>query len=118
MLQRRCPGYGQAPVGLSVIPSLWAWSAATGSRWARSIRGGDHAEVSGGHDQHDLHPPRLGSRSRRRGRRRGGQGADVSVAQPVEDQLDELAGGGDHADVAPASGADLVAEPAEAGVPG
>ena len=33
-----------------------------GSRWVRSIRGGDHAEPacrrSGGHDQHDLHPPR------------------------------------------------------------
>jgi transposase len=32
--------------------------------WAGSIRGGDHAACTGGHDLHDPHPPHSGGRSR------------------------------------------------------
>lgn len=44
------------------------------------------------------------------------QAPDVSVAQPVEDQFDEFAGGSDFADVGAAAGADLVADPAQTAV--
>ncbi len=86
--------------GLSVIPSprAAAWCAATGSRWAGSIRGGDHADPAqpgaGGHDQHDPHSPRGPGRSRRPGGRGGGQAAQVVIPQPVEHQRDQLSGGG------------------------
>ena len=40
------------------------------------------------------------------------QAADVPVAQPVEDQFDQLAGGGDLADAGAAAGGDLVTDPA------
>ena len=47
--------------------------------------------------------------------RAGGQAADVAVAQPVEHQRGQLAGGGDDADVAAAALADPVADAARGG---
>jgi hypothetical protein len=44
------------------------------------------------------------------------QAADPAVAQPVEHQFGELAGGGDHADVAATAGGDPVADLPEPGV--
>ena len=75
VLQRRWPRLVDRPrVGLSVIPSpRWAaWSAATGSRWAGSIRGAT-TPVTGGHDlprpapttsRARLMPPRCSRRCR------------------------------------------------------
>jgi hypothetical protein len=40
----------------------------------------------------------------------------VAVAQPVVDQADKLAGGGDHADVAAAARGDPVADPSQPGL--
>ena len=47
-----------------------------------------------------------------------GEPADVGVAQPVEDHLGQLAGGGDRADVPAAAGGDPVPELPEPGVSG
>jgi hypothetical protein len=62
----------------------------------------------------------LGSRRRVRGVWPGGCGrghaAETAVAQPVEHQLGQLAGGGDHTDVATPAGGDPVADLAEPGV--
>jgi hypothetical protein len=54
--------------------------------------------------------PRLGSGGS------GGQAADVVIAQAVEHQAEQFAGGGDDADVAAAPCSDPVAELPEAGV--
>ena len=63
--------------------------------WARSIRGAT-TPLSGGHDLHDPRPPALGVVSCRRptraSRRRRVEGADVVVAQRVEDEFELLAG--------------------------
>src|SRR5690242_21881454 len=89
------------------------------SRWARSIKRGDHAVPGpGGHDNYDPRPPRAPVPCSRRWPGRGGQAADVAVAQSEVDQLGQLAGGGDDADVAAAASADLVADLPEAGVRG
>ena len=50
-----------------------------GSRWARSIRGGDHADRAvGGHDLHDPHPPRGPGRLTPPARRCGADGGSGS----------------------------------------
>jgi hypothetical protein len=64
-------------------------------------------------DQHDPRPPRGPGCSRRT--RSGGQAAQVVIAQAVEHQSDQLAGGGHHADVAAAPFADPVAGLSEPG---
>ena len=68
----------------------------------------------------DLRPPRRGSGLLMPppAVRVAGQGADVPVTQPVEDQLGQLAGGGDDADVAAAAGGDPVPDLPDAGVRG
>jgi len=70
----------------------------------------------GDHDCHDLRPPRHLAGSRRCGS--SGEAADVVVAQAVEHQDDQLAGGGHHTDVAATTGGDPVAVLPEAGVRG
>jgi hypothetical protein len=96
------------PVGLSVIPSprVAAWSAATGRGRSGSIKRDD--SPGGSHDPHDPHPTAVGVDSCAAGM----QAADFSVAQPVEDQFDEFAGGGDFADVCSAACTDVVADSA------
>jgi hypothetical protein len=112
------PGSGlvdRALVGLSVIPSPRGGGMEC---YDKIVVGevnqtGRPRRVRGGHDQHDPRPPRL-----RAGSRRPGQAADLVIAQPVEDQPCQLAGGGDDSDVAAASFADPVAQCPEAGVCG
>jgi hypothetical protein len=65
---------------------------------------------------HDPRPP-AGPGCSRRGRR-GGQAAEVVVAQAIEHQFGELPGGGDDSDVAAAAAAHLVADLTEAGACG
>jgi hypothetical protein len=59
------PAGGQAPVGLSVIPSpremggMECWDRL---RWAGSIKRDDHAARGGDHEPNDPHPPLLRGR--------------------------------------------------------
>src|SRR6476469_2499431 len=84
---------GTGPVGLSVIPSPRLGGMECCDRCGRSgsISGGDLA-TGGGHDLHDPRPTAVVGRSC------AGpvQSADVFVSQPVVDQGEQLAGGGDH----------------------
>ena len=118
------PVGGQAPVGRrSSLRRCRARHGVLrqGSWWARSINGATTPRARGGHDQHDPRPPQLAVGSCRRvagpagwcGR---GQAADAVVTQPVEDQLGQLPGGGDHADVAAPALRDPVADLPEPGV--
>ena len=62
---------------------------------------------SGGHDTDDPRPPRWVGCSRRRCRGPGGgEAADMVIAQAVEHQGNQFAGGGGDTDVAAAPGAD------------
>jgi len=92
-----------------------------GSWWARSINGATTPRAHGGHDLHDPRPTTgLPTRSRRRIHGVRGcwraQATQPAVTQPVEHQLGQLAGGGDHADVAAPAGGDPVADLPEPGV--
>jgi hypothetical protein len=88
----RFPGYGQAPVG-AVGPPFAAHGGM--ERCARCGRSGSIRRAtspSGGHDSNDPGPTAVGVAGSCGG---GGQAADLSVAQPVEDQSDEFPGGSD-----------------------
>jgi hypothetical protein len=105
------PAGGQAPWGAVGHSFAGGMECCDSSRWARSIKRGDHAVPGpGGHDYYDPRPPRASGPCSCRGLGWGGQAADVAVAQPEEDQLGQLAGGGDDADVAAAAGGDVVAD--------
>ena len=108
----RCPGCGQARWGLSVIPSPRLGGMECCDRCGRSgsISGGDLAR-GGGHDVHDPRPTAVVGRSCV-GRL---QATDMPVAQSVEDEGEQFAGGGDHTDIASAAGSDLVADLPEPG---
>ena len=91
-------------VRLPVIPSRRGWRhEAVRLRQGGVNQAGDHADkLVGVMTQHDRAPCRV--RTRSPGPR--GQRADLSVAQAVEDQGEQSAGGGDHADVAAPRGDD------------
>jgi hypothetical protein len=74
-----------------------------------SIRTRDLA-ADGGHDLRDLAADRSSAALSCRRLRWWSQGADMVVPQRVEHVLDLLASGGDHTDVAAATGTDSVAD--------
>jgi hypothetical protein len=65
------PAVDRPRVGAVGHPFACGMECCDSSRWARSIKRGDHA-VSGGHDCHDPRPPHTGRGSRRRRPRRQG----------------------------------------------
>ena len=116
------PAGGQAPRGGAVGHPFAA------QRWRhgalrQKVRGGrDQSKGSitpswlGDHDCHDLRPPRSLAGSRCSGS--SGQTTDVMVAQAVEHQPGQLAGGGDHTDVAATTLPDPVSVLPEQGMTG
>jgi hypothetical protein len=100
-------GWGRAETSAAVIPSPALTGAWSGVRATRGVNhNGDRAEI-GGSD--NLPAARV---LRPRCSRRHlpvGQGADVSVAQPVVDEGEQLAGRDDLGDIAAASGLDAFA---------
>jgi hypothetical protein len=114
------------PVGLSVIPSpreMGGMECCDRSRWVGSIKRDDHAARGAGIMTPAIRTHRCcgagGCSCRRRcwwpGRV---QGADVVIAQAVEDQPDQLAGRGNNTDVAAAPGRDPIPGLPEAGMSG